>query len=105
MLKDHHGAHVGSLLEQCINGLVKSVEFAGTRRLLRFGGWCYQIFGNRPPVQLQMARNVAQRPFLMPVKAVNFIPSSIFYASDPAWKPAGCSFQGVAVAVAVGVSD
>src|SRR5713101_7403473 len=32
-----------------------------------------EIFGNRAPVQVQVAGDLSQRQFLVPVKAVNFV--------------------------------
>src|SRR6266849_6390817 len=62
----------------------RSSPIAGMKRLqcagsLWAGAWLRgldemdEIFGNRAPVQVQVAGDLSQRPFLVPVKAVNFV--------------------------------
>jgi hypothetical protein len=72
-LENHDGTGVGVLLQQFTDGGVKRLQLAGSlrpgTRLRRLD----EIFGHCAPVQVQVARDLSQRPLLVPVKAVNFV--------------------------------
>jgi hypothetical protein len=72
-LKNHDGAGFGILLQQFTDGGVKRLQFAGPlwpgTRLRGLD----EILGHRAPVQVQVAGDLSQRPFLAPMEPVNLV--------------------------------
>ena len=72
-LQNHDCAGVGILLQQFTDGGMKRLQLAGS---LQPGTWLRrldEIFGYGAPVQVQVAGDLSQRPFLVPVKVVNLV--------------------------------
>ncbi len=90
----------GILLQQFGDGGLEGIELAGA--LSGSGGLrrCIEVLGQRSAADVQMTRDLAQRPLLEPVQAMNFVDliggehgSDFGYTANRAHKPEGCSFQ------------
>jgi len=70
-LRDHHGTRLGILLQQFGDGGFERIQFAGALPMSRAACRRDQILGDGSTSQVKMTGDLAHRPVLGPVQAMN----------------------------------